>query len=109
MASTKRAWAVGGVMVAAILAAHEAAARQEPGPAHADEAVARRRRVRTNDPALAALIREATDRSPTFRHLAERIQVSDSLVYIVRGRCGHRSVRAWRCGSGSPRPTACCA
>lgn len=94
MASTRRAWAVGGVMVAAILAAHEAAARQTPGPARADQAVAPEApRVRTNDPALAALIQEATDRSPTFRYLAERIQASDGLVYIVRGRCGH-TVRA---------------
>ena len=94
MASTTRAWGVTGVLMAAILAAHEAAARPASGPAHADGPVAPEApRVRTNDPALAALIQEATDRSPTFRHLAERIQASDGMAYIVRGRCGH-NVRA---------------
>ena len=50
-------------------------------------------RVRTVDLALVALIQEATDRSPTFRQLRERIQASDGIVYIVRGRCGYH-VRA---------------
>jgi hypothetical protein len=50
-------------------------------------------RVRTEDPALSALIRRGTEDSATFRRLAETIQATDGLVYIVRGRCGHR-VRA---------------
>jgi hypothetical protein len=88
--ATKQAWVAGTAMVAAILAADQVAAKQESGLAHAGKPiVADADRVRSNDTELSALIREAADRSPAFRHLKERIQVSDGLVYIVRGRCGH--------------------
>jgi hypothetical protein len=50
-------------------------------------------RVRGNDPMLAAAIVEATDRSPTFSALVDRLQASDGIVYVSRGRCGH-GVRA---------------
>ena len=69
---------------------HAQSCGSQPGLAHADKPiVVDAERVRSDDAALSALIREATDRSPTFRHLKDRIQVSDGLVYIVRGRCGH--------------------
>jgi hypothetical protein len=44
-------------------------------------------RVRTEDPVLATSIRDATNRSSTFRRLVEAITVTDGVVYIVRGRC----------------------
>ena len=46
-------------------------------------------RVRAEDPVLTALIRDATDRSTTFRRLVEAIQSTDGVVYVERGRCGH--------------------
>jgi hypothetical protein len=45
-------------------------------------------RVRTEDPVLATLIRDATARSATFRRLIEAIAATDGIVYIERGRCG---------------------
>ncbi len=50
-------------------------------------------RVRTDSPALATLIQEATERSTTFRGLVETINASDGIVYVNEGRCGH-GVRA---------------
>ncbi|HEY6614992.1 MAG TPA: hypothetical protein VIZ32_10755, partial [Vicinamibacterales bacterium] len=50
-------------------------------------------RVRTEDSELSRLIQVATARSPTFRHLKHAIEATNGLVYVVRGRCGHR-VRA---------------
>jgi hypothetical protein len=44
-------------------------------------------RVRTEEPALAQLIRDATDRSATFRRLVEAIGATDGVVYVVRDRC----------------------
>jgi hypothetical protein len=42
---------------------------------------------------IAALLREAAERSPTFRHLVALIDATDGIVYIEEGTCGH-SVRA---------------
>jgi hypothetical protein len=50
-------------------------------------------RVRTIDPGLAALVREATVRSRTFRELVEAIGKTDGIVYVEQGECGH-GVRA---------------
>jgi hypothetical protein len=50
-------------------------------------------RVRTTTPSLTALIREATERSITFRGLVETINASDGIVYVNEGNCGH-GVRA---------------
>ena len=51
-------------------------------------------RVRSNgDPSIAALIREATEHSETFRRLVETINASDGIVYVEHGKCGHH-VRA---------------
>src|SRR5262245_54895381 len=44
-------------------------------------------RVRTDDPVLATLIRDGTDRSTTFRRLIEAITATDGVVYVVRGGC----------------------
>jgi hypothetical protein len=51
-------------------------------------------RVRTKHPPVAESIRVATERSPTFRRLVERIDASDGLVYILHGDCGLKAVRA---------------
>jgi hypothetical protein len=45
-------------------------------------------RVRTDNPVIAALIEEATDRSITFRRLVGAIQATNGVVYIEHGRCG---------------------
>jgi hypothetical protein len=50
-------------------------------------------RVRTNSAVVATLIQEATQRSATFRSLVETIHVSDGIVYVNEGDCGH-GVRA---------------
>jgi hypothetical protein len=49
--------------------------------------------VRSNSPAIASLIAQATERSATFRRLVEDIDASDSYVYVNEGHCGH-AVRA---------------
>jgi hypothetical protein len=63
-------------------------------------------RVRAEDPALSALIRQAIDQSATFRGLVEAIQATDGIVYVIRGRCGHY-VRAclllWMANAGPNR------
>jgi hypothetical protein len=50
-------------------------------------------RVLSENPAIAALIRGATERSTTFRRLMETIAATDGLVYVEEGKCGN-SVRA---------------
>jgi hypothetical protein len=49
--------------------------------------------VRSGSPAIVAAIRDATERSATFRRLVDTIDASDGLVYIEDGHCGH-GVRA---------------
>ncbi len=46
-------------------------------------------RVRSNDPAIAAIMREAADRSIVFRRLIQTIDATDGLVYVDEGKCGH--------------------
>jgi hypothetical protein len=50
-------------------------------------------RVRSEKPAIAALIDEGIARSPTFASLVAAIDRTDGLIYVEEGRCG-RSVRA---------------
>src|SRR5262245_19741675 len=50
-------------------------------------------RVRSRSPSIAAIIREGSARSMTFRRLVERVDATDGLVYVDQGRCGH-GVRA---------------
>jgi len=50
-------------------------------------------RVRSTSLAITALIREAGERSKTFRGLVAAINASDGIVYVEEGICGH-GVRA---------------
>jgi hypothetical protein len=50
-------------------------------------------RVRSDNPVIVAAIRDATERSPTFRRIVQRIDSTDGLVYVDEGRC-RQSVRA---------------
>ena len=95
MANTTRTLAAVIVMMAALAGAeHGAAAGPQTntpvahpvvGPAVAG--------VRALNPALAKLIRQATERSLTFRGLIDSIEASDGIVYVDEGECG-RGVRA---------------
>ena len=58
------------------------------GSAHAGNS-----RVRTDNPAIAAVIQDGIRRSATFRRLVETIDASDGIVWLEEGRCG-LSVRA---------------
>ena len=46
-------------------------------------------RVRSNDPAIAAIMHEAAARSIVFRRLIQTIDATDGLVYVDEGKCGH--------------------
>jgi hypothetical protein len=61
--------------------ANAAAARPLVGPTAAG--------VRTTSPVLAALIRQATGRSATFRGLIHTIEASDGIVHVSEGKCRH--------------------
>ena len=54
------------------------------------EGLSQAARVRTEESDLSRLIQVATARSPTFRQLIHAIEATNGLVYVVRGRCGHR-------------------
>ena len=45
--------------------------------------------VRSSDAGIAALMAEAQLRSPAFRDLVRKIERTDGIVYVERGRCGH--------------------
>jgi hypothetical protein len=45
-------------------------------------------RIRTESPVLRTLIRDASERSPTFRALVAAIDATDGLVYLKVGTCG---------------------
>jgi hypothetical protein len=81
--------ALGIVVTAAFMtpARVDALDQQENNPAAAVDPTSAR--VRTDDPVLATLIRDGTDRSATFRRLVDEIAATDGIVYIERGRCGH--------------------
>lgn len=59
----------------------------------ADDRAPHLARVRSENSYISDLVREATTRSTTFRHLVDAIDATDGLVYIEQGKCGH-SVRA---------------
>jgi hypothetical protein len=44
-------------------------------------------RIRSSSPRIQELVREATERSQTFRAILEKIQASDGVVYIEHGKC----------------------
>jgi len=53
----------------------------------------RMNRVRSDDPAIAALITQASQRSTTFGELVETVNATDGIVYVNEGMCG-RGARA---------------
>lgn len=78
------------VAVVLVLVAAPIGAAERQDFSHVDGALTESPpRVRTDDALLSALIRQASDRSPTFRRLVESIQHMDAIVYVGRGRCGH--------------------
>jgi hypothetical protein len=44
--------------------------------------------VRSSLPLLAAVIRQAAERSATFRSLVQAIEATDGIVYVEHGTCG---------------------
>jgi hypothetical protein len=50
-------------------------------------------RVRSDNLAIAMLLREGARRSPTFEALVQSIDDTDGIVFVEAGRCGH-GVRA---------------
>jgi hypothetical protein len=87
VANPTRAFAGGITAIFILLLAHGVRASQQPEPDTPPESVDAR--VRTQDLDLSALIRQATDRSPTFRGIVDAIQASDGIVYVQRDRCRH--------------------
>jgi hypothetical protein len=83
MPKNARKTAAGVVMTAAFLAVAQAASA-ESTPAKV--AISR---IRSSSPIIGTLIRDAIERSHTFRQLAETIEASDGLVYVEFGRCPH--------------------
>src|ERR1700722_3969012 len=49
--------------------------------------------IRASNPAIARLIREATEQSATFRRIVVALEATDGIVYVEDGQCGH-GVRA---------------
>lgn len=85
MTKTTRNLLVGVMMTGLVGAGRPAAAADADTPAMS--------RVRSNHPAIAALIAQANEQSETFRGLMEIINASDGIVYVEEGKCGH-GVRA---------------
>jgi len=91
MAHTTRVLVAGLVIAGALVSvkhseaaepqANAAVARPLVGPTAAG--------VRTTSPVLAALIRQATGRSATFRGLIDTIEASDGIVHVSEGKCRH--------------------
>lgn len=90
MAETKRRLVVGMLVAVMSVAAQrmQAADRQEVVDRD-PTSVSPSPRVRTDNPVIAALIEEATDRSMTFRRLVGAIQATNGVVYVEQGQCGH--------------------
>jgi hypothetical protein len=51
-------------------------------------------RVRSHNPIIVSLIRQAAERSKTFRGLIETINTSKGIVYVDEGPCGRHSVKS---------------
>jgi hypothetical protein len=63
-------------------------------------------RVRSSDPAIAAVIDLAAARSATFRTLLTSIQTSNGMVYVEPGECGHGTracLKIWMRATGATR------
>lgn len=107
MAKATHKLALGVVMTAAFMTADRVDASDQRETTDLAAAVdPTSARVRTEDPVLATLIGDATDRSATFRRLVEAITATDGVVYVVRGEC-RRPLRAclafWMTIAGSNR------
>ena len=107
MAKTGRKFGWRGVMVVVVLiAVGRVSTHGQASGAVGTAAAPSNARVRAEDPALSALIRQAIDQSATFRGLVEAIQATNGIVYVIRGRCGHY-VRAclllWMANAGPNR------
>lgn len=90
MAKTTRALAGGITSMLLLLLAHRVNASQQGEPVTSDAPrESADARVRTEDPVLSSLIRQAQDRSPTFRRMVDAIQASDGIVYVKGDRCRH--------------------
>jgi hypothetical protein len=60
-------------------------------------------RIRTDSPVLGTLIRDASERSQTFRELVAAIDASDGIVYVRVGSCGRlRACLLHRVGFAGP-------
>jgi len=91
MAKTTRILVAGIVMAGALVGAkHSEAAKPQANAAAARPLVGPAASgVRTTNPVLATLIRQATERSATFRGLIDTIEASDGIVHVTEGKCRH--------------------
>ena len=94
MARTKRCGWQGVMAVVVLIAAGRVTTYGQALGTVGTSGAASDTRVRAEDPALSALIRQAIDHSATFRSLVEAIQATDGIVYVIRGRCRNYDVRA---------------
>lgn len=94
MARTKRCGWQGVMAVVVLIAAGRVTTYGQALGTVGTPGAASDARVRAEDPALSALIRQAIDHSATFRSLVEAIQATDGIVYVIRGRCRNYDVRA---------------
>ena len=89
MANTTRIVVAGIVMAGALVSAKQSEAAKPQASAAAARPLVRPTGagVRTTSPALATLIRQATERSTTFRGLMDTIDASDGIVHVNEGKC----------------------
>ena len=84
----------GGLFVVMMsIAATSAANAHDEGRAAADGAAVAEigSGVRTSNPAISAVLREASERSATFRGLVQSIEASDGIVRVEHGICPSRA------------------
>jgi hypothetical protein len=92
MTKTRRG-TVGGVVAVAVLGWAWSAAATESSAADQSSLMAPDARVRGLSVRIVAVINEATAQSKTFRGLVDQIGITDGIVYVAEGQCGH-GVRA---------------
>jgi hypothetical protein len=84
---------MGVVILATMLTAGRSALANDGSPTMASSSAASISRVRSSHPAISTMIRDAAERSATFRGLLQVIDASDGIVYVESGACGN-GVRA---------------
>jgi hypothetical protein len=100
MGTTSRLVAI-GTLVAIGLSCVELSASAQSSPASA--LGLQGSRIRTDSPVLGTLIRDASERSQTFRELVTAIDASDGIVYVRVGSCGRlRACLLHRVGLAGP-------